>query len=71
MHHRNTLSEGACDCIDSRQLANTECGYDGSKSSDSSVSVRSIAGVELVTIANPVEAAGFDIVECKEIEVSW
>ena len=35
------------------------------------MSIRSIAGVELVIIANPVKAAWFDIPKCKEIEVSW
>jgi hypothetical protein len=67
----HTFTVRSSNCVDGRQLANTKSSDESRHSSYPGVTVGGISRIELIAIPDPVKASWFDVVQGRQIVVSW
>src|ERR1700733_10875451 len=71
VHHRHVFGVAARDGIGCRKLADPECGYYSRHSTQPTVSVGGVSGVELIGVADPAQTRmGDDVIEELQVVVA-
>lgn len=60
----------ACNCIDRRELADTECGDESGNTLYTSVAICCVTCIELIAVADPLQAGFGNVVESNKVVVA-
>ena len=71
MQHRNMLGVASCDGIGGGEFTDAECGDQGRHAAEPPVSVRGVAGVELIGVTHPADIRmGDNVIEKLKVVVT-